>query len=406
MKRIREKEQEEHHTLCEPCAHVHRMARETREIPGKGMYRLMDQFIPCAHSATTWRAGVRPFLTAAQRQVLDEDSDEDTVELAAPSHKKFRYEPPLSPSLLDVAPPSLPAQDDLLAWRALNGDYSCVQQWFTAGCMERYWHVLPRYLECRTDFEGDKHDYYVRGVHVNGRDDPQRWRSPSSLLDLLYPEFEDKFRSRRSAETRIRDAIVRHVGAPEKQGMRVTPLLAHWPLLLLATAAQRQAFRDSALLLFLCQKSEPRRDSLRHTWVQFMTVHHWLAQDGMRPEDQNHWVQWQQDLIEGVAKDIRRQWKGARDGGSLKHMFYEFFLLHQPLPAGAILPLGYARAMAWLAVKYDVFGCEVNIFDDQGQLVGCVDLILIERATGRLLLADYKNTKVRFYRPSNYARNK
>jgi hypothetical protein len=99
-------------------------------------------------------------------------------------------------------------------------------------------------------------------------------------------------------------------------------------------------------------------------------------------------------------EDIVAEWDGNRDSGSAKHNAYDKWLQHEPLETGdadanPILPppVGFYRAMASLVDRFDVWRTEMSLFAEHWKLLGQADLVLVERATGLLWLADFKNCK-------------
>lgn len=100
-----------------------------------------------------------------------------------------------------------------------------------------------------------------------------------------------------------------------------------------------------------------------------------------------------------TVEDILAEWDANRNSGSAKHGAYDKWLQHEPLTVAEgenpILPppVGFYRAMASLAARFDVWRTEVPLFHVPWKLMGVADLVLVERATGTLYLADFKNCK-------------
>lgn len=99
-------------------------------------------------------------------------------------------------------------------------------------------------------------------------------------------------------------------------------------------------------------------------------------------------------------QDICADWNANRDSGSAKHHAYDKWLQHEPLEThdaqeNPILPppVGFYRAMASLADRFDVWQTEAELFDERTKAYGVADLVLVERATGTLYIADFKNCK-------------
>jgi hypothetical protein len=92
-----------------------------------------------------------------------------------------------------------------------------------------------------------------------------------------------------------------------------------------------------------------------------------------------------------LAEGFRAKWDYTRNAGSLKHEGYDLYVQHKPVPEHIKLPLGFKRAMALLTKKYDVYGSEIPITDEVARVIGCFDLLLIDRETGELVVADFKN---------------
>lgn len=395
---------------CSPCANVSRVAAETRELPGKSTYRLLLAFVPCPRASESFRRALRPFLlhdTEARAQLdadsQGEESTDDGMDLEIlPDAEK----PPASPLFLEIEEEKetkvlgldiLPAYDDMVAWRRFR-NYRAVQLLFTPHSTILNFHPLPRFHRARTDFTNGKHDYYVDDVIVNKHDDPARWPSPSSMAHWLWRPFDAPFKAKMTATSQLREIFYTHFITEKDVPRKPQPALAVlWNLFLQHITPQRINVLWAAIWeLFITPGSIMEPSALGRLEVQFSDCAvRYQLNPGNGGELTARWQQIQLDILSLLTAEIETQWNENRDRGSAKHENYEKFAQHDPMSAEemASLPLGFVRALVKLAERYDIFGSEVPIFDDVGHVVGCVDLILVDRVTGELLLADYKNCK-------------
>ena len=89
---------------------------------------------------------------------------------------------------------------------------------------------------------------------------------------------------------------------------------------------------------------------------------------------------------------IRAEWAGTSEFGRRRHLGMEAFLLHKPLPKGAIEPPpAFYRMLAAHVHEWDIWGTEIIFYDEHHQIVGTADVVFISRLTGKLIICDYKN---------------
>jgi hypothetical protein len=93
-----------------------------------------------------------------------------------------------------------------------------------------------------------------------------------------------------------------------------------------------------------------------------------------------------------TKEEILADWDKTKNDGSSKHAAYDAWLQHEPHPAGALQPpIGFYRAFAELTARFDIWRTEMSVFDEDICFMGQIDLVLRERATGKLFIGDHKN---------------
>ncbi len=377
---------------CPECTQVTRIARDSRELPGSSTYRLLLAFTTCKRTGKAYRSALRPFLVgdAEAKRQLDAESVEDESTDDGSSVPSQQTAGPMSPSFL-VTGVTIPAYDDLLAWRCIPvTDYpAIIRQLYTMHSVERNFHPLPRYHRCKTVFTSIAHEYWVDGIWVNNPEDPNRWPSPSTFIHWLWKPFDAPFRAKMSATTMIRELFYAHVVTAADVPRKPAPALSVlWSNFLLKYTPIIDALVWQAYLrLFTTPRSQQQPSSTGRLQATFdASIQAWRR----LPENAG-WIKFQEDFLRLLAEEVGEGWDNNRDAGSDKHEGYEAIMQGNEIPAGSVIPLGFMRAMVMLSKQYDVYASEVAIFDADLHVIGCVDLILVDRVTGELLLADYKN---------------
>ena len=102
--------------------------------------------------------------------------------------------------------------------------------------------------------------------------------------------------------------------------------------------------------------------------------------------------------------EIKRLWDDNRDRASAIHRGCDKFLQHEPLAPDApsaetdweegepVLqpPPGFFRMMEALAPRYDVYATEFTLYSERWKALGQIDLLLVDRGTGEIILCDFK----------------
>lgn len=95
---------------------------------------------------------------------------------------------------------------------------------------------------------------------------------------------------------------------------------------------------------------------------------------------------------------IRADWTQTAVDGTAKHAQYEAFLQHTPeaetgtgpLQSPYRAPPGFYCALA-AHPEWDVYRTEWIMYDEDGKVVGTADIVFINRHTGAIIVADWKN---------------
>lgn len=335
---------------------------------------------------------------------------------------------------------TVPDPHDWAAWQGFTDD-AALQARATGHSNVLNFEPMPRYHRMRINFTDEVHEYYWDGVLVNAPNDPDRWPSPSSLH--LWPGFDEMATSARSARAAIERALreclfPRPPPGPDRpqelraltpaeeaaltdflakakaEGVKVTRAAARKrlfpPEAPKVAPLEKPAVLWDALLArsgevdLLCDVISPKLSACFHQGAPTREEHQ-AAIDNLLLGVHVHGPEWhalpepertayedlQRAAVAALAEDLRHKWEGARSGGRIKHEGYDRWCQHDPVPPDIVLPLGFKRAMALLFQKYDIYGTEIPIADEFVHVVGCFDLLLIDRETGELIVADFKN---------------
>jgi hypothetical protein len=281
---------------------------------------------------------------------------------------------------------NVPDPHDFGAWKTFTDDAALQARW-TGHSNQLNFDPMPRYHRVKTNFTDEVHEYYFDGRLVNAHDDPDRWPSPSSIE--VFPEFDEtnvSFTCARAAIRRVLLALLfpppdEEKGEKRPEGWRAPKIDALWTEL-------RTRSHDLELLVQVCEQltalcpTAPPGESI-NSLIEAVAV------PSAATEEQ--FADLQSAVVKAVAADFVALWDAKRKGGSRKHEGFDLYVQHEPVPERIQLPMGFKRAMALLSVQYDVFGTEVPIADEEAHVIGCFDLLLIDRQTGELIVADFKN---------------
>jgi hypothetical protein len=446
MKRIREKVEsvplrKRKNCNCAECLRVAQIAAECRELPSRSTYMLLLQFTKCEGTARAFRGALKPFLLDYNsNKQLDEDSmgEESTDDGSAALLDVMLPQQPMSPSFLDVPVKEeepfqwsellpemkgeivsrlskrmqmrlsvcdkqhykrfrvIPDPDDLVAWRTITDYASVLAHVFTMHSVQLNCHPLPRFHRCRTEFTSTKHFYHVDGVVVNNKGDKNAWLSPSSLIHMLWKPFDSKFAARMSATSKIRELFYQHILTPADVPRSPAPKLeVLWAILLLNYNPARVAlFWNDYQKLFKSPQSQipGERQTCYEIQADFeANVANWQ----LYPASAS-WFQFQEDFLTLLMDELEQSWENNRNDGSDKHAVYDALCQGEPLPEGlsaSVVPLGFVRCMVALSKRFDIYATELPLFAEELHVIGCADLILVDRVTGELLLSDFKNVR-------------
>jgi len=261
----------------------------------------------------------------------------------------------------------LPPYKDIKGWKAIEDKAGALRPFYTGQSNQLNWH--PRHARIRTVFTDELHDYYVDDVLV-------RWPSPSRFMHWLWPPFPEKEASERSAIAQLKGLLSTFVtksDAPPNASLSTLTSIFSKDIGVRGDAEKTLTlFWDRLRALFTSSAGElVSLVDLEHTDTEFASK-----------------------LVALLAKEIRGQWNDNRNRGSSKHVSYDAACQQAEPPPGKIPPpLGFWRVLCKLLVKYDIWGSEIELFDEVAQVVGCADLVLVDRQTGELILADFKNCK-------------
>jgi hypothetical protein len=410
---------------CEQCVLVTQIATDTREAPSPALYRIVTGLGTCPFSSASYRRGLRSVLPSTSNLLkqLDEDSrgEEDTddggaadTDAPVPLPPLIGGRPPMTPPLDARPPPPTecnalggvypsksrylrpfhPPWTNLTVWERADPEdiMERLQLRFTPNSRHVFTH--PRYGRVRTNFTDKLHDYFLDGIKRCAKNG---WLSATGIVHRLWRAFNEMAASIGSGKKQLRQFLAVLLGLVDKEGTIIAeddsesdadtdeearkaalPVIEEmWAFLV--SEADREGSNAPLLVEFY-------RDFL----ALFKFVRNVDEQFGKFAEHEPR-EKWHEILVILLAKEKRKQWKNARDMGSVKHNYYDIFLQGGKLPPGAVLPLGFLRAMAWLSEKYDVLGTEISLFDEEAQIISQADLILIDRETGEILVADFKN---------------
>jgi hypothetical protein len=306
--------------------------------------------------------------TAIERVPAEEDSEADTT---------------------DGGLGLVPALHDIKAWRAFTNDAALQAMW-TPRSNEKNFHPLPRYHRTRTNFDDEVHEYYFDDVHVNKPGDPDAWPSPSSIH--VFAEFEGDLASRNVAMAGVRGVLLNTIVDLEtlkKEKLPSPKLPELWKMLV------EEHFEHIELLdkiwddiCALCRFTIPGSVISEAASAFRAGAADWAK---LPEADRTAYADMQRIVIGALAAEALAKWNHARTSGSEKHEGFDYYCQHLPVPDGITIPLGFKRAMAWIAVRYDVVGTEIPMADEDVRVVGATDLILRDRKTGKILIADFKN---------------
>jgi hypothetical protein len=291
----------------------------------------------------------------------------------------------------------VPDPHDWAAWQGWTDDPALQAQW-TGDTTRRNFEHMPRYHRTTTNFTDEVHEYFFDGVLVNAPNDPDRWPSPSSIH--VWPDFDSAAASLRSGRAVI-ERILRECLFPRPPPGPDTPKdpapLEKAPVLWDALLARSRVISDLAQVAG-CLKgafrlgkptTEAHEEAIDNLVLGVgASGEAWRA---LPPAEREEYDALQRAAVAALAKDFEEKWDDTRNAGSLKHEGYDLYVQHKPVPAHIKLPIGFKRAMALLTKKYDVYGSEIPIADEVARVIGCFDLLLIDRETGELVVADFKN---------------
>jgi hypothetical protein len=291
----------------------------------------------------------------------------------------------------------VPDPTDWAAWQGWADDAALQAQW-TGNTNALNFATMPRFHRTTTNFTDEVHEYFFDGVLVNAPDDPDRWPSPSSIH--VWPDFDSAAASLRSARATL-EKILRECLFPRPPPGPNTPKdpapLEKAPVLWEALLGRARVISDLAQVgerfagAFRLGKptTEAQQEAIDNLVLGVgASGEAWAALPAAERADYDTL---QRAAVAALAEDFRSKWDDTRNAGSVKHEGYDLYVQHKPVPEHIKLPLGFKRAMALLTKKYDVYGSEIPIADEIARVIGCFDLLLVDRETGELIVADFKN---------------
>jgi hypothetical protein len=277
--------------------------------------------------------------------------------------------------------PGLPHWLDVQGWAKVENIETCLYPFYTGNTRELNAHPLN--VNCWTDFEGEKHDYYIDGVLANGKNDPNKSTSATAAEHWLWNEFDAPGKTQMMARSRIK-ALCRSFLSPVEMPNGNPTAEVFWKLCVDKVGRDKVGAKVQEEL-FTSDLAKKAPEEVAKKISEAFKLDDSVS-GKISPSCSS--------IVNHVAADLQKAWDENCNQGSERHESFDKTLQKISLsPTDRRPPLGFYRAFAKYLPEYDIFQSEFLLTDREKKLIGVADFILRHRKTGELFLCDFKNCK-------------